>query len=61
MIKVKCISTTQTFAFEFYILATLTIKHVHEDLLRTFAQTFARRLDVPTLTVVCHSQLLTFA
>ena len=50
MINVKCICTTQTFPFVCYILATLTIKHLHAHLLKRLL----RELAVPTLTVMCH-------
>ena len=53
MINVKCICTTQTFAFGCYILATLTIKHLHEHLLKHLLKRLLRRLAVPALTVVC--------
>ena len=53
MINVKCICTTQTFAFGCYILATLTIKHL-EHLLKHLLKRLLRQFAVPTLTVVCH-------
>ena len=64
MINVKCICTTQTFAFGCYILATLIIKHLDEHLLKHLLNRLLRRLAVPTLTAVSHRlyrQPLTFA
>ena len=64
MINVKCICSTQTFAFGCYILATFTIKHLDEHLLKHFLKRLLSRLAVPTLTVVCHRlyrQPLTFS
>ena len=63
MINVKYICTTQTFACGCYILAALTMKHLHEHLLKHFLKGLVRRLAVPTLTVACHRlyrQPLTF-